>query len=56
MLGCRWYAHLLTHSVNTQLALWGALDVTGRRLVAVAGLKSADGIAAWMAAGIVAFH
>jgi hypothetical protein len=37
MFGCRWYALLLTRSVNTQLALCGALGVTGRRLVAVAG-------------------
>jgi hypothetical protein len=37
MLGCRWYSLLLTRSVNKQLALCGALDVTGRRLVAVAG-------------------
>jgi hypothetical protein len=41
ILGCWWYAPLLTRSVNTQLALceaWGgALDVTGRRLVAMVG-------------------
>jgi hypothetical protein len=36
MLGCKWYALLLTRSVNTQLALCGAPDVTVRRLVAVA--------------------
>jgi hypothetical protein len=36
MLGCRWYALLLACSVNKQLVLCGALDVTGRRLVAVA--------------------
>jgi hypothetical protein len=41
ILGCRWYALLLARSVNTQLALCGAgsgaLDVTGRRFVAMAG-------------------
>jgi hypothetical protein len=37
MFGCRWYALLLARSVNTQLALCGALDVAGRRLVAMAG-------------------
>jgi hypothetical protein len=37
VLGCRWYALLLTRTVNTQLALCGALDITGRRLVAMAG-------------------
>jgi hypothetical protein len=59
ILGCRWYAVLLTRSVNTQLALCGALDVTGRRLIAVAGrlqLKSADGVASWKTAGSVALH
>jgi hypothetical protein len=39
--GCRWYALLLASSVITQLALCGALggalDVTGRRLIAMAG-------------------
>jgi hypothetical protein len=35
--GCRWYALLLTCSVNTQLALCEALDVTGRRLIAMDG-------------------
>jgi hypothetical protein len=38
---CRWYALLLARSVNTQLELcgaWsGALNVTGRRLIAMAG-------------------
>jgi hypothetical protein len=38
---CRWYALLLARFVNTQLALCGAgsgaLDVTGRRLVAMVG-------------------
>jgi hypothetical protein len=46
---CRWYALLLARSVNTQLALCGALDVTGRELVAEAAgdlwSKSADGAA-----------
>jgi hypothetical protein len=41
ILGCRWYALLLAGSVNTQLALCGAgsgaLGVTGRRLIAMAG-------------------
>jgi hypothetical protein len=37
MFLCRWYALLLACSVNTQLALCGALGVTDRRLVAVAG-------------------
>jgi hypothetical protein len=37
LFGCRLYALLLARSVNTQLALCGALDVTRRRLVAVAG-------------------
>jgi hypothetical protein len=37
MFGCRLHALLLTRSVNIQLALCGALGVTGRRLVAVAG-------------------
>jgi hypothetical protein len=37
MFVCRWYALLLARSVNTQLALCGAFDVTGWRLVAVAG-------------------
>jgi hypothetical protein len=41
ILGCRWYALLLARSVNIQLALCGAgsgaLDVTGRRLIAMAG-------------------
>jgi hypothetical protein len=62
--GCRWYALLLTRSVNTQLSLcgaWGgALDITGRRLIAMAGplvVKSADCVAASKAAGsVLAFH
>jgi hypothetical protein len=41
MFGCRWYALLSTRTVNTQLALCeasgGALDVTGRLLIAMAG-------------------
>jgi hypothetical protein len=41
ILGCRWYALLLARSVNTQLSLCGdgsgALDVTGWRLIAMAG-------------------
>jgi hypothetical protein len=41
MFGCRWYALLLARTVSTQLALCGvesgALDVTGRRLIAMAG-------------------
>jgi hypothetical protein len=41
ILGCRWYALLLERSVNTQLSLCGAgsgaLDVTDRRLIAMAG-------------------
>jgi hypothetical protein len=41
ILNCRWYALLLTRSVNTQLELcgaWGgALDVTGRWKIAMAG-------------------
>jgi hypothetical protein len=63
MFGCRWYALLLARSVNTQLALcgaWsGAFDVTGRRLIAMAGrlqLKSADGVDAWKTAGSVVLH
>jgi hypothetical protein len=35
--GCRWYVLLLARSVNTQLALCGVLDVTGRRLIVMAG-------------------
>jgi hypothetical protein len=49
ILGSGWYAPLLARSVNTQLALCGALGVTGRRLVAEAAddlwSKSADGAA-----------
>jgi hypothetical protein len=41
ILGCGWYALLLARTVITQFALceaWiGALDVTGRRLIAMAG-------------------
>jgi hypothetical protein len=59
VLGCRWYALLLTCSVNIRLALcgaWsGALDVTGWRSGDLQ-LKSADGVASWKAAGSVAFH
>jgi hypothetical protein len=53
ILGCRWYAPLLTRSVNTRLALAELevelLDVTGLRLVAEAAgdlwSKSAVGAA-----------
>jgi hypothetical protein len=41
MFDCRWYARSLTRTLNTPLALckaWGgALDVTGRLLIAMAG-------------------
>jgi hypothetical protein len=63
MFVCRWYALLLARSINTQFALceaWrGALDVTGRRFIAMAGrlqLKSADGVAARKTAGSIALH
>jgi hypothetical protein len=42
MFGCRWYALLLARSVNTQHALCGALGVTGRLFVAMAGRLEAE--------------
>jgi hypothetical protein len=58
LLDCRWYALLLTRTVNTPLALceaWGeALAVTGRLLIAMAGRlqsKSADGVVVRKTAG-----
>jgi hypothetical protein len=46
MFDCRWYALLLTRTVNTPLALCEdgseALDVTGRLFIAMAGRLVAE--------------